>query len=78
MNFYKVTGIVFLIMSGLMYTLERGFSLISTSIVKAGFYAGTMTGEIPNVEASGFLTNLFVPLFLIIGAVLVIYDFKKE
>ncbi|TYS58115.1 hypothetical protein FZC74_14075 [Sutcliffiella horikoshii] len=78
MNFFRVIGIVFFVMSGLIYTLERGFSLISTSIVKAGFYSGTKTGEVPIVEASGFSTNFFVPLFLVIGVVLVIYDFKKK
>lgn len=78
MNFYKVTGIILIIMSGLIYTLERGFSLVSTSIVKAGFYSGTMTGGVPEVEASGFFNNWFVPLFLVVGLALVIYDFKKK
>ncbi|MGD6834542.1 hypothetical protein ACQCT5_20495 [Sutcliffiella halmapala] len=78
MNFYKTTGIVFIVMSGLMYTLERGFSLISTSIIKAGFFSGTNTGKIPGVEASGFSSNLYVPLFLIIGVSIVIYGIKKK
>lgn len=78
MNFYKTTGFVFIIMSGLIYTLERGFSLISTSVIKAGFFSGTMTGEIPEVEVSGFFNNLFVPLFLTVGVALIIYGVKKK
>ncbi|WP_078546780.1 hypothetical protein [Litchfieldia alkalitelluris] len=78
MKYYKITGIVFLIMSGLIYTLERGFSLISTSIVKAGFYAGTMSGEVPTIEASGIFNNFFVLIFLIIGVAFVVYGFKSQ
>ena len=78
MNFYKITGIVFIIMSGLIYTLERGFSLLSTSLVKAGFFSGTMTGGVPEIETSGFLENWFVPLFLILGIMFLIYGFKKK
>ena len=78
MNFYKTTGCIFIIMSGLIYTFERGFSLLSTSIIKAGFFSGTMTGEVPEVEASGFFNNLFVPVFLTIGVTLMIYGIKKK
>jgi len=78
MNLYKVSGILLIIMSGFLYTLERGFSVLSTSIVRAGFYSGTMTGEVPGIEVNGFLDNLFVPLFLITGVLLVIYGFIKR
>lgn len=78
MNYYKVFGIIFIIMSGLVYTLERGFSLLSTSLVRAGFYSGTMNGVVPEVEASGFFENWFVPLFPIPGFSFVIYGFKKK
>ena len=70
MNGNKITGFVFIIISGLIYTLERGFSLISTSIIQAGFFSGAMTGEVP--EVSAFSLNLFIPIFLIIGAALII------
>ena len=78
MNFYKTTGFVFIVMSGLIYTLERGFSLISSSIIQAGFFAGKMTGENPGIEVSGFFNNFFVPLFFIIGVTLIIYGVKKK
>ena len=72
MNVYKITGFVFIIISGLIYTIERGFSLISTSIIQAGFFSGAMTGEVPEVSASAFSLNVFIPIFLIIGVALII------
>ncbi|MCF6137709.1 hypothetical protein [Pseudalkalibacillus berkeleyi] len=78
MNFYKITGLLLAIMSGLIYTLERGVSLISSSLIKAGFFSGRMTGEVPEVEASGFFSNLFVPLFFFTGLALIIYSIKKK
>ncbi|MBP1949898.1 hypothetical protein [Virgibacillus litoralis] len=78
MKFYKITGIVFIIMSGLIYTLEKGFSLLSTSIVRAGFFSGAKTGGVPEIEASGFFGNLYVPLFLILGLLFIIYGFLKK
>ena len=74
---YKITGIVFIAMAGLIYTLERGFSLLSTSIIRAGFFSGQMSGEVPDVETNVFFANLFVPVFLIIGIIFVLYDFRK-
>lgn len=74
---YKITGIVFIVMAGFIYTLERGFSLLSTSVVRAGFFAGQMTGEVPDVETGGFFDNLFVPAFLILGIIFIIYGFSK-
>ncbi len=78
MNFYKILGSIFIIMSGLIYTLERGFFLLSTSIIRAGFDFGRMTGEVPQVEVNGFLDNIYAPLFLILGLLLVVYGFKGK
>jgi hypothetical protein len=75
---YKVWVIVFLIISGLIYSLERGFSMLSTSLIRAGFFSGRMTGEVPNVEVNGFFSNLYVPLFLSIGLILVMYGFSEK
>ena len=74
---YKITGIVFIAMAGFIYTLERGFSLLSTSIIRAGFYSGQISGEVPGVETNGFFVNLFVPVFLILGIIFLIYGFSK-
>lgn len=77
MKFYRVTGIVFIIMAGFIYTLERGFSLLSTSIVRAGFFAGGNTGGVPEIEINSLFNNLFVPAFLILGILSLIYGFSK-
>ncbi|KAB2329584.1 hypothetical protein F7731_22345 [Cytobacillus depressus] len=73
---YKVIGL-FLLSSGFIYSLERISSLISTSIIKAGFFSGQMTGEVPQVTTANFLDNLFVPLLFFISLVLLILGFKK-
>ncbi|MFJ7738832.1 hypothetical protein ACIQ2D_21225 [Lysinibacillus sp. NPDC097287] len=78
MKLYKVFGAVFIIISGLIYTLERGFSMLSTSLIRAGFFSGGMGGEIPEVEVNTLFSNLYVPLFLIIGLILVVYGFLKK
>jgi hypothetical protein len=74
---YKITGIVFIALAGFIYTLERGFSLLSTSIIQAGFFSGQMSGGVPDVETNGFFANLFVPAFLILGIIILIYGFSK-
>ncbi|QDQ02375.1 hypothetical protein FOH38_18900 [Lysinibacillus fusiformis] len=78
MKQYKVLGVVLIIISGLIYSLERGFSMLSTSMIRAGFFSGGMTGEVPEVEVNTFFSNFYVPLFLIVGLMLVIYGFLKK
>jgi len=63
-------------MSGFTYTLEKGFYLLSTSTIKAGFLSGENTGEVPEVETIGFFNNLFVPVFLVMG--IIFYGFSKS
>ncbi|MCM3632888.1 hypothetical protein [Paenibacillus camelliae] len=77
-NSYKIIGAVFLLLSGIIYSLERVSTLISTSMIRAGFFSGRMTGEVPSVETANFFDNLFAPLFLLIGLVSIIYGFKRE
>ena len=78
MRFHKILGAVFIIISALIYSLERGFSMLSTSLIRAGFFSGGMTGEVPQVEVHTLFSNFFVPLFLIIGSIFVIYGFMKK
>jgi hypothetical protein len=75
---YQVLGTVFIIMSGLIYSLERGFSMLSASLIRAGFFSGRMTGEVPEVEVNGIFSNFYIPLFLIVGLILVILGFMKK
>lgn len=74
----KVVGVVLLVMSGLIYTLERGFTMLSTSIAQAGFFAGQMSGEVPDIKMSSFIDNLFVPLFFVLGIITLVYSYLKK
>ena len=78
MDFYKIVGIVLIMMSGVIYTLGRGFSMVSTSIVKAGFEAGRMSGVVPDVTTNGFFSNWFVPLFFVLGVLSLLYGFNRS
>ncbi|MBG9693668.1 hypothetical protein ACE1MS_09480 [Lysinibacillus sp. fkY74-1] len=74
----RIIGVAFLIMAGLIYTIERGFTMLSTSIVQAGFFAGKMSGEVPDIKISSFTDNLFVPLFFVLGIITLVYSFLKK
>jgi hypothetical protein len=78
MKSYEILGTIFILMSGFIYTIERGFSILSSSLVRAGFLSGRWGGEVPRVEISGFFTNVYVPLFLMVGLALVFYGFMKR
>lgn len=74
----RILGFVFILVGGIIYSIERAVSIMSTSMIRAGFFAGSMTGEVPNVEASGLFSNPFVPIFLCLGMGLIIYSFIKN
>ncbi|MBI6863802.1 MULTISPECIES: hypothetical protein [Lysinibacillus] len=74
----RIIGVALLIMAGLIYTIERGFTMLSTSIVQAGFFAGNMSGEVPDIKMSSFTDNLFVPLFFVLGIITLVYSFLKK
>ena len=78
MKFYKVTGVLLIITSAVLFTIERVFSMISTSIAKSGFYAGGWTGTVPEIEVNGFFDNIYVPILLLAGIVCFIYGLRKE
>lgn len=78
MSILRIIGVALLIMAGLIYTIERGFTMLSTSIVQAGFFAGNMSGEVPDIKMSSFTDNLFVPLFFVLGIITLVYSFLKK
>ncbi|NEU29237.1 hypothetical protein GN156_00365 [bacterium LRH843] len=78
MKSVKVLGVVFIMVSAFIHTIERAFSMVSSSIVLSGFFSGNNTGEVPQIEVNGFFGNFYVPLFLVMGIVLLIYGFIKE
>ncbi|PID21621.1 hypothetical protein CSV61_07915 [Sporosarcina sp. P3] len=78
MNSFKILGLVFIVTSGFIYTLEKGFSMLSSSIVQAGFYSGGMTGEVPEIEVSGFFENLYVVPLLVLGILILLVGFVRD
>lgn len=78
MNTKSVLGFVFILLAGMMYTLERAASQIAGYLELSGFLAGGKTGNVPIPKTAGFFDNLFIPLFLIIGIVLLILGRYKR
>ncbi|MCR2822260.1 hypothetical protein [Lederbergia panacisoli] len=67
-----ILGSIFILTSGLLYSIERIISLIYWSVL-------TRTGEYPTIPPPpNLLDNLFVPLFFIVGAIFFFAAFKKE
>ncbi|TCZ74037.1 hypothetical protein E0485_20395 [Paenibacillus albiflavus] len=66
-RFIIIMGIVFIIASGVIYTLERMAATIAGSIELAGFYTAHISGTVPSTVMPGFGDNIVVPAFLIIG-----------
>ncbi|MDQ0177311.1 hypothetical protein [Bacillus chungangensis] len=65
-------GSIFLLTSGLLFTIERLSSYIY-------WFAQITTGQYPTYhETFSFLDNLFVPLFLLIGISFFIYYFYSK
>jgi hypothetical protein len=74
-----VIGVMFTIVSGLMYTIERAATYIAGSLQLAGFYAGRMSGEVPSPHMPSFSDNIFVPVFLLVGiAIIAFASFKRK
>jgi hypothetical protein len=77
-KFVYVIGVLFIIMSGLIYTIERAMMYIAGNIRLAGFYAGHMSGLVPTPEIPRFNDNIFVPIFLLVGIAIIAYASLKR
>ncbi|MBW8351072.1 hypothetical protein K0H71_16725 [Bacillus sp. IITD106] len=67
-----ILGSIFIVTSGLIYTIERIISMVHWSAL-------TRTGEYPtNPLSPSLLDNLFIPIFLLIGIIFIYVSFKKE
>ncbi|MDG5789250.1 hypothetical protein QA612_17460 [Evansella sp. AB-P1] len=78
MNYYKITGTILIILSAIIYTIERAASMIASNTFIAGWHAGGRTGEIPLPEINTFTDNIFAPAFLILGIALLIYYYVNK
>ncbi|MGM0884048.1 MAG: hypothetical protein ACQEXQ_23805 [Bacillota bacterium] len=76
-NFYKILGTILMVISGLIYSLERITARISSSIIEAGHASYGRSAEI-GTDYPGFFDNFFVWFFLFIGFLLLAYGFPKS
>ncbi|NOU98675.1 hypothetical protein [Paenibacillus planticolens] len=75
----NVIGALFIIVSGLIYTIERATVYIAGNITLAGFYAGRMSGVVPDPRMPAFSDNIFAPIFLLIGIIIIgVALFKRK
>lgn len=74
-NTYLISGTIFIVFCGLIYTLERLNSYLYWFAMKTT----PNTRSFPsNPEMSGLFTNPFMILFLLIGITLLIIGFRKK
>lgn len=75
---YKVLGAIFMISSGLIYTIERCVANISSSLIVSGYTShGThVTGYKP--EYPSITDNFFVLFLLILGILIFAYGLIKK
>jgi len=78
MNPRYVMGCIFIMLAGLMYTIERATSKIAGYLELSGFLAGGQTGAVPIPGTAGFFDNFFVPVFLIAGLFLLASKAKDK
>ena len=67
-----IMGLIFILTSGLIFTIERLNSYVYW------FAQKTNSGSYPTVPESLYFSNIFVWLFLLIGIILLFTTFKKE
>lgn len=71
---YYVLGTVFIIASGFLYSFERFISYYEwIGILNANIDMYSATPHLP-----GILTNIFIPVFIIIGVVLIVKGYKES
>ncbi|MCJ8008625.1 hypothetical protein ACFFF5_08405 [Lederbergia wuyishanensis] len=67
-----ILGALFILASGLMYSVERVISIVHWSAL-------THTGSFPtSPPPPSLLDNLFIPLFLLVGIIFIYFAFKRN
>ncbi|MBD7968698.1 hypothetical protein [Paenibacillus gallinarum] len=76
-KFYEITGIIFVVFSGLLYTLERCANWISNGLRAQGLasFSGDVLSSEPWVDLKN---NVFVISFLVIGIVAFLYGLYRN
>jgi|BarGraIncu00431A_1022009.scaffolds.fasta_scaffold34386_1 hypothetical protein len=71
---YYILGTIFIISSGFIYVVERGFAYYT--------WVGQLTAHLQSYSSSpqspNLITNIYIPLFLIIGIVFYVSAYKKR
>jgi len=76
-NINKISGIILIVMSGIIYTLENITEKISSAMVASG-YAMTGIGVDRTYNNIGLFDNFFVWFFFLVGFILLVFGFPKE
>ena len=71
---YYILGTVFIISSGFLYTFERFIAYYEwIGILNANISSYSSSPHLP-----GVLTNIFIPIFIIIGFTLIVKGYKNN
>jgi hypothetical protein len=73
---YYFLGSIFIITSGFLYTIERGIAYYSWI---GQMMSASHTGSFPNnPKLPNLLTNIYIPVFIIIGVVFIYLGYRKK
>lgn len=73
---YYIFGTIFLISSGFLYTIERGFAYYYwVGQISAASHTGSYS---TNPQLPSLFTNIYIPLFLIIGVIFYVLAYRKR
>lgn len=75
-KFTVAVGMIFLLSSGFIYTIEKNLVLLAGHIELLGFRIAKINGPVPEPKTE--LSNIFVWLFLLIGLGCILYSVIKS
>ncbi|GAA4842664.1 hypothetical protein GCM10023310_20680 [Paenibacillus vulneris] len=76
-KFYQGIGVLFIILAGLFYTVERFGSWIAIGLSSGGLAVHSGNGSFSSPQID-FADNPFVVIFLILGIVMFLYGIKQK
>jgi hypothetical protein len=74
----KIAGSILLGFSGLVATIGTVGSQIAYALVKAGFYAGALTGEVPPGPQSASIHGVVVVTTIVLAILGLYFIFRPE
>ncbi|CAG7659002.1 hypothetical protein ACFQI7_36805 [Paenibacillus allorhizosphaerae] len=74
---FQIAGIIFIIIAGILYTLERCANWIANGLSAQGLavHSGNGSLGVPWVSVND---NVFVTTFVVVGIVMFLYGFLKK